>query len=235
MKWSEPATKSFLSVCSLIVFPESLLIHTDLSSVCKGSQQVFSFLHYPCEKQRGCKFNPNSSGYCLFHEAGMSARWSVHWSVWKKQFDSILHSLKFFVLVIGTICQTVKCSCPCRDCCTECVHYQYRVYNSSTSGHDIFSCSACPIPFLLLLAMHLCPSSLWTHSSQELPFAYPSRTVPQPHLSPILTMLLLLTFTGFFLKTFHYILNIFFLALLNLLSLEACLIVWDFLLFVSPK
>lgn len=129
----------------------------------------------------------------------MGVRWSAHWSLVRKAFDRILHLLKsWFVLVEKKVKLSNVPNFQWGDFYIECVHYQYRVY-SSTSRRDIFfmqgwSCS------LFVPSSHAFVSlrSHRTNSSQELSFAHPSRTVPQPHLSPNLTMLLLLIFTGYF-------------------------------------
>lgn len=76
-------------------------------------------------------------------------------------------------------------------------------------------------------------SSLGTHSSQELSFAHPSRTVPQPHLSPSLTMLLLLIFiVGVFLwgggEKISWCLEHFSSGSFESLAIEVCLIVMDY-------
>lgn len=103
---------------------------------------------------------PNLSGYCPFHKWGMSVRWFLHWSVQRKDFDRILHSLKFLFLFLNKKWE-VKLSdiptCQYRGCYIEYIYYQHRI-NSSTSGHNIFSFRAGPVPFFFLLAVHLCSS-----------------------------------------------------------------------------
>lgn len=128
----------------------------------------------------------------------MSVRWPAHWSVLRKAFDRILHLLKCWFLLLEK--KEVKMSNIPNFQWGDfyIVHYQYRIY-SSTSRRDIFfmqgwSCS------LFVPACHAFVSlrSHRTNSSQELSFAHPSRTVPRPHLSQNLTMLLLLIFIGYF-------------------------------------
>lgn len=79
-------------------------------------------------------------------------------SVQRKDFDRILHSLKFSFLFLNQK-REVKLSniptCQYRDCYIKYIYYHHRIY-SSTSGHSIFSFWADPVPFFFLFALHLC-------------------------------------------------------------------------------